>query len=1050
MQFFLLGPLEATSNGRQLPLGGTKQRLALALLLLRHNSLVPVGQLTDALWPGDVPVSARKMLHNAVSGLRKSLSGDADEDPPLLLTRSPGYLLRVAPGAIDLVRFQDLAAQGQAALAAGRWDQAARSLRGALDIWRGPLLSDLAEQTADWPEVSAARSAWLTALEGRLEADIHLGRQGEVLSELEVLVEQEPLRERLCGQLMRVLYQRGRQADALGVYSRTRNALVEQLGLDPSPELQELERAILNHDVSLAGAPPLAAHTRGTPAGPPAVAGRRTGRGGTGPGSGEGGVLEELRQVSTVLVAAGPAPYLTAGPEDLHAVRDHVGGIVREEAQFHQARVAEAEGAADEAVGALLARARESWRNTTGCAGSPVWMAAADPAAGESGPWRALRLAHAISGRLTAEPGCRAADGRWLPFEVRVVVVTGAAITRQGDAASSWARPSEDLVRLCLRLLEDRGAGPLRVCPTTAEAVRLLDRPDHLPFVGRDHELCALDFALESTLVHRQPHLLTVFGDAGTGRTRLLDEWMRRCRESRTAGPPVTFLVGRTSSAIGGGRSAALAELVRAAADIDVTDPPPLATARLAGMVDGVVDERRAPWMLAHLSALLDTDTADASVPADAFDAWAQFFESLAAQDPLVLVLENLQWSDDTVLDFLNHLLERSSGVPLLVVASARPDLLDRRAAWGGGKLRSTSLCLRPLEDADAARVMWDAYRSARVSDGRFLPEHCPDALVPVAGALGGNPLFAIEYGRLLSESGWPESGLLPDAMPYSMRSRLETMLDLLPPQARAVLYDAALCGEWITESRLAVLAGGDRHRAVGRWLRLLVQRGIMCSSRHPGEGQDAPYAFAHHRLREVALSRVPEAVRKRKAELIRATCAPRPRSGVEPGGRVRDTPPPHGLPAAGFPPAPPAECGRGPRLTVVPAGAARLTARPAAASPGGSGSTSAHAGPEDGRGPGTAGPAGPPGAPAAPRSPAAVRPLPAGRTERAWMEKCTPASLPGNRPAPTSGNGPGNGARTAEITVPGVAHNYPLRTRVTRQLQPEYFCLLFPAAANR
>ncbi|MBB4688787.1 BTAD domain-containing putative transcriptional regulator [Amycolatopsis jiangsuensis] len=872
MEFSLLGPLEVTSRGRRVPLGGVKQRLTLALLLLRHNSLISVNQLLDALWPDEAPVSARKMLHNAVSGLRKMLATDESPEPPLLLTRSPGYLLRIQPHDIDLVRFHQVAVQGHAALAGGCWEQASELLTEATGMWRGAALSDLADQALDWPELGTVGNARLTALEDRMEADFHLGRYREILTELEVLVEQEPLRERLCGLLMRVLYQRGRQADALTVYSRTRGALVEQLGLDPSPELQQLEHAILTQDSSLDQVPdPVVAGPR-SPEAPAAGADPAENQ----PAERVHIPLEEVKRISTVVIAAGPAPGLSAVPRQLAAVRDYLDDLVRAEARARRARVATADG--DGAP--LLGRAHEVWQGITGLSPAPVWLVTAGAEArGEAEPWQALQLAHAINGRLTAEPRCHTADGQQLPFEVRVVVATGPAVVRHGGPAASWPQPSDELVELCLRLLADDAAGPVRVCPTTTEAVCLLNRPDHLPFVGREHELAALDAALEGACTLRQPHLLTLFGEAGSGRTRLLDEWRRR--SPRAGGKSATVLVGRTPSAISAGsRVTALAELVRAAAGIGPADAMPFATARLGDVVNGLVDERRAPWILSHLSVLLEADPGERAWTADTFDAWAQFFEALAARGPMVLVVENLQWSSDLVLDFVDHLLESSGGVSLLVVASARPDLLARRRSWGGGKLHSTSLSLRPLGDAETARVMWEAFKATRSPVDAAVPADPPETVVPLAGGLGGNPLFAIEYGKRLTGPDLTDPGCLPETVPYSVRSRLEVALDLLPAEARAVLYDVAIGGAEVTEAVVATLAAEDGHRTSGRWLRLLVNRGVLRCVRHPGETTSARYAFTNTRLREVALSRVPGPVRARKEQLIHATRMPRPGEG--------------------------------------------------------------------------------------------------------------------------------------------------------------------------
>ncbi|MBG0830467.1 AAA family ATPase [Planomonospora sp. ID67723] len=253
MRFRMLGPLEVRDGQQVAVLGGTRQRSALALLLLHANRVVATSRLLDALWPaGEAPASARKILQNAISGLRGTLTGgDWAAGGAVLVTRPPGYMLTVDPEQVDLHVFERLAARGRAHLARGGYAQAAETLREALDLWCGPALADLAETGIVWPELAAVESARLDAMEDYFEAALACGRHHEVIRELEALVESEPLRERSCGHLMLALYRCGRQADALETYERTRTALVEDLGVDPGHDLRSLQRAILNHDPSL-------------------------------------------------------------------------------------------------------------------------------------------------------------------------------------------------------------------------------------------------------------------------------------------------------------------------------------------------------------------------------------------------------------------------------------------------------------------------------------------------------------------------------------------------------------------------------------------------------------------------------------------------------------------------------------------------------------------------------------------------------------------------------------------------------------------------------
>jgi lactate 2-monooxygenase len=242
MDFRILGPVQISDNGRSLPLGGSKQRAVLAILLLHANEVVSVDRLADDLWGDEQPVDAAGAIQNHISRLRKLVGAD------VLATHPGGYSLEVDLGRIDLHRFEQLTADAEAADAATR----AARLREALKLWRGPALADLAFEPFARPEAIRLEEARLAALEARFDADLELGRHHEIVGELEQLVATHPLRERLRGQLIVALYRAGRQAEALGVYRETRRVLSEELGLEPGPALKELERRILRQDPALA------------------------------------------------------------------------------------------------------------------------------------------------------------------------------------------------------------------------------------------------------------------------------------------------------------------------------------------------------------------------------------------------------------------------------------------------------------------------------------------------------------------------------------------------------------------------------------------------------------------------------------------------------------------------------------------------------------------------------------------------------------------------------------------------------------------------------
>jgi DNA-binding SARP family transcriptional activator len=274
MEFGVLGPLEVRDPDRGLLLFTAGQRSALAMLLLIPQ-VVPASRLIEAVWDEVPPQRAQLALQMLVSRLRRVLQPRDGRRPaqPILLTRPGGYLLQVTPGALDLHRFQELVAAGRQALAAGTADRAAWQLQQALGLWRGSALADVPSQWLQRVQVPRLDEQRLAALEDRIEADLRLGRHGPLVAELEALVAAEPLRERLSGQQMVALYRSGRQAEALGVYRRLRRVLREELGLDPGPQLQRLERAILSRDPSLD--PPSTAAGGGRPATTAAATRRR-------------------------------------------------------------------------------------------------------------------------------------------------------------------------------------------------------------------------------------------------------------------------------------------------------------------------------------------------------------------------------------------------------------------------------------------------------------------------------------------------------------------------------------------------------------------------------------------------------------------------------------------------------------------------------------------------------------------------------------------------------------------------------------------------------
>jgi SARP family transcriptional regulator, regulator of embCAB operon len=254
MEFRVLGPVEVRHDGHEVPLDGSKQRTVLAALLMAGDRLVSDTEMTGYLWGDYPPITMNAQIYTYISRLRKILGNQV-----CISRRSPGYLLWIGAARFDLAEFQAQAQLGHVALADGRYDEAAELLRSALALWQGPALVNVSEQLshAEGPQLEEAR---ITALAGRVDADLALGRHVQVLPELTGLVQRFRLQERFRAQLMTALYRGDRRADALVVYDQGRRMLAEELGIDPGSLLQEVHHAILTGAVELwATGPPLAA-----------------------------------------------------------------------------------------------------------------------------------------------------------------------------------------------------------------------------------------------------------------------------------------------------------------------------------------------------------------------------------------------------------------------------------------------------------------------------------------------------------------------------------------------------------------------------------------------------------------------------------------------------------------------------------------------------------------------------------------------------------------------------------------------------------------------
>ncbi|GAA5073933.1 hypothetical protein GCM10023336_61680 [Streptomyces similanensis] len=654
----------------------------LGLLLLRANRVVATSELLGALWPDESrPATARKIVQNAVWGLRALFAdgGGAVRGPrPELVTQTPGYLLRVDPDTVDLHRFNRRVAEGRARLSAGQPAQAAALLGAGLEEWHGPALADLAEAGTDWPELTALSQLRLDVMEDRFEAELRSGHHHSVLGELVSLAEEEPLRERLCGQLMLALYRCGRQAEALEVFSRVRRSLVEEHGLEPSRELQLLQQNILVHDPALAApatvAPVLpAVHTRPEPPEPqralPEPAAPRA--------AGPAAPHTERRSVAVLLVGVRTAEETGAEARSSRALYDAVAAVADCVEEFG-GTVAGSLGGSTVAVfglgtgrdGASLhaVRAALALRARLSQVPGPTWHAAVS--AGEAlvrhNPYDASAPVRVV-GRLVDE-----ARSLLTGVPAGEIQLTGEAV-----------RDTADLVR---QLPTERaGVRAVAGLRTAGQAAALPD-----PSGGFEAELGLVTGLLARSRRLDAPHLVNLLGGQGVGKTRFLTDFVRRIQDEA-----VRVVRVRGGDVAGW----TVCDVLRACCGLPVSDT---ADSRLTGVVRRVAGRgETAERLLRRLGPGRPHRSGDQG--AEAFDAWCELLVLLAREQPLVLCVDDAHAAEDAVLDLVERLASVPHEVPLLIVALARPaDLLERRPRWGTGLRHSVTLTLERLPGATA------------------------------------------------------------------------------------------------------------------------------------------------------------------------------------------------------------------------------------------------------------------------------------------------------------------------------------------------------------
>jgi DNA-binding SARP family transcriptional activator len=804
----LLGPLEVVREGAPLPLGGRKQRALLSLLALRANEVVPADRLIEALWGGRPPARARQSLYVQVSQLRKAV-GDALE------TDADGYRLRAE---VDAERFEELLSAGKP--------------RDALALWRGEPLRDLDGH----PEARRLGELRLIALEAAFESDLDRGRP--VTADLEALVQAEPLRERPRALLMLALYRAGRQADALALYRETRELLVEELGIEPGPELQRLERAILAHDAALA-APPLPPAERAAALPPRAPR----------PAPEESPAAEERKTVTVLFCDVVSSTELgdQLDPESLRRVMGRYFEVARSVLERHEATVEKFIGDAVMAVFGI-------------------------PSVHEDDPVRALRAAGELLDALELLND-ELERGWGIRIQLRIGVSTGEVVT--GDPRTGQALATGSAVHLAARLQQGAAPGEMLVSEATAAAARgflefseqltiaAKGKPDGIrcrrlvrgdrvqrsgrvravqtPFVGRSQELAIVADVYRRTVRERSPQVVTLVGDAGIGKTRLAEEfWLLAEREPS----PPTRLRGRCLPYGAGVTYWPLREILEEHLGIGDDDREGeirdrLASREILGLTFGLATGR-------DLHPLAARDLLH--------QAWVDLLDEVVAERPAVVVVEDLHWAEEPLLDLLEDLVAEVRG-PLLLLATTRPELRERRWAWGGSRSDATTLDLRTLAPAEAGQLL-----GALLSP--VLPVELRNRLVERAE---GNPLFVEELAASLVDQGvlervgerWVARELPADwTVPPSLHAVLAARIDLLPAPEKAAVQVAALMGRTFWSSPLYELLQGVEPN-----LRLLEDRGFVRRSGASALG-GREFAFKHELIREVAYAGLPRSRR--------------------------------------------------------------------------------------------------------------------------------------------------------------------------------------------
>jgi DNA-binding SARP family transcriptional activator len=805
----VLGPLQVEIEGTEVGLGGRLPRQLFAALVVRVGESVSMPALVDAVWGEDAPPTAVKTLRAYVTRLRSALDTAGPDGAGIIRTTQQGYRLAIAPGAVDAHVFTDRVQRARREVDAGRPDVAETVIAEALALWRGDPYGEFPDVALFAAEALRLSETRIVGTEIRIEAALMLGQHAAAVARAEAACAEHPLHERFWAQLMIALYRSGRPTDALGAYRRLRSHLAEEVGTDPTPALRRLEQLVLQHDPSL-----------DAPVVEPVPAIRPPAQ----PDPADADAAPERRLVTVLAVSAGPVAGVGwADPE-------------RAEAAVHRVRALFSDAVA--ATGGVA----------TGSAGHTLIAVFGVRPGQDDHAARALRAALAVRERAPSRVAA-----------VSTGVATGVVVYRGGRDGPGAAG---DAVREASALCATAGPGGIAAAERTVRATRTLfdfgpvapgtgpapvahailvaARPHRArdllerPFVGRGDELDALGVAYQRAVDLDRPHLVTVIGDAGMGKSTLVARFVHQSRS-----PDPTVYSGHCRSHGVGSTYGAAAEILRAILGLEPDEPT-------AGIERAVAGNE-------ILGLTFGLDTAGELDPRTArhklHEAWIRLLEP---HTPAVLVVEDVHWASPPLLDLVNSLVAQVAG-PLLVVCTARPEYAEGGEV--GVRPRHQVLWLDRLSQPHAETLVKELLRGEP-------PEQVRRGVLAPAE---GNPFFIEELTATLidrnvlvrSGAGWRvEPDALDAAIPDSVHSALAARINYLHSGPRATLLVAAVIGRTFTAMALAHLLDGEPA------ITELVERDFVRPLRHTPAA--ATYTFKHALTRQVAYDLLPTARRAR------------------------------------------------------------------------------------------------------------------------------------------------------------------------------------------